>query len=67
MEQWEKAVEVVLGAGPWAAFSILLLFCCVLLVRAVLSEARLNREAHIGNTLILTKLTTLIEEIRKGS
>lgn len=63
MGGWDAAAEELLRDGPWAAFCLLLLICCVLAVRSLLREARLNREAHIGTATVISRLATLHEKL----
>lgn len=60
---WDAAVQELIKDGPWAAFCLLLLICCVLAVRALIREGKLNRDAHVGNISILSRLVTLIEKL----
>lgn len=73
METWNqialKAAEKVFEGGPWAALAIFLLIVWLvsngLLVRALIREGALNREAHIGTATAMAKFSSLIEEIRR--
>jgi len=60
-DAWSLAFEKVIGDGPWAAFSVLLLLFCLYLVRCLITHGKYSSDALVANAEALTALRTHIE------